>query len=418
MTFASGLILAAAGWLVSGGPGGGADLLHSFTGSPDAEYPSSDLVLDGEGNIYGMSVLGGQFGSGTVYRLSPATTGWQETVLYSFTSGADGGQPYGGVTLDAEGNLYGTAVVGGSGNGGPCVDGGCGVVWKLTKGPGGAWAHSVLHDFSGGDDGYGPGGPVVFDAFGNLYGTTATGGAYGLGVVYQLVPDGSGDWTFHVVHAFKGSEDGGSGSAGRLLVDADQTIYGVATTGGAHGLGTVFRIAHLPNGTWKLTTLYSFQGDPDGVFPYGGLVRDPAGNLYGTTYYGGAEGDGTIYRLAPGKDGGWTETVLWSFTGGDDGAYSIAHLVRASSGTLYGTTSEDGSPGCGCGTVFALSPPVSGPFASKRWHMHVVHQFEGTPDDGAYPYNGLVADPAGHLYGTTVHGGEDDDGVVFEITPP
>jgi len=256
---------------------------------------------------------------------------------------------------------------------------------------------------------------VVFDALGNLYGMTATGGAYGLGLVYQLAPDGAGQWSFHVVHAFKGNEDGGSGSAGRLLVDAGQNIYGVATTGGAHGLGTVFRISPAAGGVWKLTTLYSFQGEPDGVFPYGGLVRDPAGNLYGTTYYGGAHGDGTIFRLSPGKSG-WRETVLWHFTGGDDGAYSIAHLVRDASGTLYGTTSEDGSPGCGCGTVFALSPPKN-PLGNQRWHMTVLHQFEGTPDDGAYPYNGLVADPAGLLYGTTVHGGDDDDGVIFEIVP-
>ncbi len=164
--------------------GGTVEVIHSFGGRSDGEYPSTDLVIDKDGNLYGMTVLGGDIGAGAVFRLSPSKDGWTETVLYSFTSGADGGQPYGGVTLDDEGNLYGTAVVGGTG--GTCVEEGCGVVWMLT-GSGGTWTQSVIHNFTGGDDGYGPGGPVVFDDLGNLYGMTPTGGAYGLGVVYQLV---------------------------------------------------------------------------------------------------------------------------------------------------------------------------------------------------------------------------------------
>src|SRR6185503_13799051 len=189
-------VLALAALLASGAgssttSGGVTEVLYSFTGSPDAEYPSTDLVVDDSGNLYGMTVLGGTFGSGTVFRLSPSPRGWTETVLYSFTSGADGGQPYGGVTLDAQGNVYGTAVVGGSG--GSCVEDGCGVVWKLTR-SGTSWSHSVIHDFSGAD-GFGPGGPVVFDGLGNLYGMTPTGGPYGLGVVYQLAPKPNGSWT-------------------------------------------------------------------------------------------------------------------------------------------------------------------------------------------------------------------------------
>jgi len=392
------------------GPGDATHVVYSFEGSPDAEYPSTDLVVDGSGNLYGMTVLGGAFGSGTVFRLSPSPAGWSETVLYSFRSGADGGQPYGGVTLDAQGNLYGTAVVGGSG--GSCVEDGCGVVWKLTR-SGASWTHSVIHDFNGAD-GFGPGGPVVFDGFGNLYGMTPTGGPFGLGVVYQLTPGAGGSWTSTVIHAFSGRDDGATGSAGRLLVDDAQNIYGVATVGGEHGLGDVFRITPSASGTWTFRTLYSFKGQPDGVFPYGGLVRDSAGTLYGTTYYGGTAGLGTVFRLKE-DPRGWREQVLYSFTGGSDGGFSISHLVLDSAGNLYGTTSEGGSPGCNCGTLFRLSPPQSA-LGKRRWQFTVVHPFEGNPD-GAFAYNGLVADGAGNLYGTTVHGGTDDDGAVYQFTP-
>jgi uncharacterized repeat protein (TIGR03803 family) len=395
-------------------PGDPPDVLYSFEGTPDAEYPSTDLVIDAEGNLYGMTVLGGTFGSGTVFRLSPSKSGsksgWTETVLYSFTSGPDGGQPYGGVTLDDAGNLYGTAVVGGSG--GSCVEDGCGVVWKLTR-SGATYTQSVIHDFSGAD-GFGPGGPVVLDRAGNLYGMTPTGGTYGFGVVYQLTPRDGGGWTYTLLHAFSGRDDGATGSAGRLLVDDAQNVYGVATVGGAYGVGNVFRLSQDATGVWKQTVLYSVQGQPDGVFPYGGLVRDGAGNFYGTTYYGGALGLGTVYKLSQ-KGGAWRERVLYSFTGGSDGGFSISHLVLDSAGNLYGTTSEGGSAGCGCGTIFELSPPATA-LGKRRWQLNVLHRFEGSPD-GGFAYNGLVADGKGNLYGTTVHGGDDDDGAVYVLTP-
>jgi uncharacterized repeat protein (TIGR03803 family) len=418
----AGAAIALAGVLASGagpgtGSGGGIEVLHSFTGNPDGEYPSTDLVLDEAGNLYGMAVLGGTYGSGAVFRLSPSKAGWNETVLYSFTSGLDGGQPYGGVTLDAEGNLYGTAVVGGTyGN---CPEDGCGVVWKLTRSPGDAWTHSVIHDFDA-VDGSGAGGPVVFDQLGNLYGMTPTGGPFGLGVVYQLAPKGPGAaWHYTMIHAFTGGDDGATGSAGRLLVDEQQNVYGVATVGGEHGVGTVFRISPSPGQGWTFTTLYSFQGEPDGVFPYGGLVRDANGRFYGTTYYGGEHGDGTVFRLSQ-RAAGWREEVLYSFTGEEDGAYPISHLVLGPNGSLYGTTSEDGAPGCSCGTLFQLSPPTSPLHAlgKQSWTLQPLHAFEGAPDDGSYAYNGLVADAAGNLYGATVHGGEDDDGSVYRFTPP
>jgi len=385
---------------------GPTEVIHYFSEDDgDGGYPASDLVMDAEGNVYGTTVLGGAVGSGTVFKLTPSGGGWTETVLYSFTGGADGGQPYNGVTLDAQGNLYGTAVVGGSG--GSCEDG-CGVVYKLTN-DGGGWSQSVLYNFTGGDDGSGPGAGLTFDDAGNLYGMTPTGGAFGLGVIYQLKPGPNDTWSFKVVHAFTGGNDGATGSAGRMLLDGN-SFYGAATVGGANGKGVVFKLSPARDGKWTLRPLYAFKGQPDGGLPYGALVRDAAGRLYGTTYYDGANGLGAVYQLTPGPNGDWKEKVIYSFKGGTDGSNPISHLVQAQSGDFYGTTSEGGSPGCNCGTIFKLSA------TDGRWTETVAYSFRGMAD-GGYAYNGMVTDGAGTFYGTTVRGGIDDDGVVFRFIP-
>jgi uncharacterized repeat protein (TIGR03803 family) len=383
---------------------GKAEVIHSF-GDGDGEYPASDLVLDGAGSIYGTTVQGGDWNSGTVFQMTPSGDGWTERVLYSFTSGADGAQPYNGVTLDAQGNLYGTAVTGGTGM---ACEGGCGVVYKLSH-SGGSWTQSVLYNFTGGDDGSGPGAGLTFDGAGNLYGMTPTGGAHGLGVIYQLKPGPNDTWQFGVIHTFTGGRDGATGSAGRLLLD-DGTLYGVATVGGAHGKGTAFKLTQK-NGSWKLKTIYSFKGEPGAGLPYGALIRDAAGHLYGTSYYEGWYGYGAVYRLSRGSGDEWKERVLYSFRNGPDGGYPIGHLNFDASGNLYGTTSEGGAPGCSCGTIFKLTPAGDG-----EWQQSVVHGFRGAPD-GAYAYNGMVAGAAGTFYGSTVIGGADDDGVVYAFKP-
>src|SRR5207302_11117113 len=178
------------------------DVIFSFS-EDDGEYADTDLETDDAGNIYGTTVLGGDFASGTVFKLSPTLNGWVQTVLYSFTSGADGGEPYKGVTLDREGNLYGTAVAGGSGS----CEGGCGVVYKLTN-CGGSWIQTVIHAFTGGDDGSGAGARVILDRSGNVYGMAPTGGAYGLGTIYKIHQVQGGAWTLKVIHAFTGGADG------------------------------------------------------------------------------------------------------------------------------------------------------------------------------------------------------------------
>ena len=394
-------LLAGVAWAVSS-----TQIIYSFAGDEDGEYTDSDLVLDNAGNIYGTTVLGGDFGTGSVFEVSPSGNTWTHTVLYSFTGQADGGQPYKGVTLDAQGNLYGTAVVGG--HFGACPEDGCGVVYKLAN-SGGVWTQTVIHYFNG-NDGYGPGSGLTFDAAGNLYGMTPTGGPNAAGVIYQLTPQPDGSWKLHVIHAFTGGNDGASASAGRLLIDASGNIFGVATAGGANGAGTAFRLTHAQNGRWNFTVLYAFKGQPDAGFPYGALSADAAGNLYGTTYYDGANDLGSVYQLSPGPGGKWRERVLYSFKGGTDGSSSISNLVIDNKGALYGTTSEGGA-GCSCGTIFRVAKDVNG-----NWKESIAYRFQGAPDAG-FAYNGMIGDGAGNYYGATVHGGVSNEGAIYKFIP-
>lgn len=384
-------------------------VIYSFAGGRDGEYADTDLVMDTAGSLYGSTVQGGAFSSGTVFQLSPAGTGWTHNVLYSFTGGADGGEPYKGVTLGPQGNLYGTAGVGGLYTG-PCIDTGCGVVFKLTN-SGGVWTQRVIHSFTGGNDGYGPGAGVTVDAHGKVYGTTPTGGANGFGIVYELKPDGNGQWTETAIHTFAGGTDGIGGSAGRLALDSSGNVYGLCTTGGANGAGVVFELTPNPSGEWTETILYTFKDAPSSGFPYGALVADAKGNLYGTTYYAGKNDLGTVYRLSQ-RNGVWTQAWMYSFKGGTAGSSPISTLAADAAGNLYGTTSEGGAAACGCGAVFKLTlSDAAAPVYS------VVYRFKGPPD-GAFVYNGMVADSSGTvLYGATVHGGTFNEGALYRFTP-
>ena len=379
-------------------------VLYAFAGGNDGEYLDTDLVIDSAGNLYGSTVQGGTHSSGTVFELSPSGSGWTHTVLYSFTGGADGGEPYKGVTLDTHGNIYGTAVTGG---GGSC-EGGCGVIFKLTK-SNGTWTQTVIHQFTGGSDGYGPGTGVTFDKLGNLYGMTPTGGTpYGVGVIFQMQPQSNGTWNFNVIHTFTGGSDGANASAGRLIFDQAGNLYGVTTVGGANGKGVVFEMTQA-NGAWTLTPLYAFKDQPDGALPYGGVIFDKAGNLYGTTYYAGIHDWGTVYKLTHAK-GSWKETVVYSFKGTSDGGAPISTLVSDSAGNLYGTTSAGGT-NCDCGEIFKLSPNPNG-----TWTESIPYRFPGSPGAG-FSYNGMVADTAGNFYGATTHGGSTNDGTIYKFTP-
>ncbi len=379
-------------------------VVFSFSGGPDGGDPAGEIVFDHAGNAYGTTVVGGSFSCGTVFQLTPVAGGFQETVLYNFSCGFDGKNPYGGVTLDSSGNLYGTTVAGGSG--GICAGDGCGTVYELTK-SGSTWTESVLYNFTGGDDGFGPGGGLVFDKFGNLYGTTPDGGSGFNGVVYQLVPAGNGQWTQNVLHAFTGGSDGGVGSLGRLLLDSSGNLYGVTELGGAQQAGTAYRLSKS-NGQVTFTTLYAFQGQPDAGSPYGGFALGPDGNLYGTTYFGGTSGNGTIFRLEP--QHGFKETVVYSFNGGSDGASPTSTPAFDSHHNLYVTTSAGGNPSCDCGAVIEVSPSPGGVKET------VLHGFLST-FDGGNPYYGLNPDAAGNLFSTTATAGVKGDGIIFSFTP-
>lgn len=381
-------------------------VLYSFSGGSDGGDPASALTSDGSGNLYGTTVVGGA-GYGTVFELSPASNGrWKETVLYSFSGGSDGKNPYGGVIFDSAGkNLYGTTVAGGTG--GVCVGDGCGVVFELTP-SGSTWNESVIHNFKDSNDGNLPGGALVFDKAGNLYGTTPDGGTHQLGTVYTLTLGKNGQWKEKVIHNFTGGRDGAVGSLGSLLTDGAGNVYGVSELGGSHGAGTAFAMS-MSGGKWKLNTLYGFRGQPNAGFPYGGLIFDKAGNLYGTTGYGGKNGLGSVFKLTN-VNGKWRESRLYSFKGGKDGSLTTTTLVFDASGNLYGTTSMGGDTGCDCGTVFKLTP------VGSKWKESVVHRFHSVPD-GANPSYGLMLDGSGNLYGTTATGGIDNQGSIFEITP-
>jgi len=402
MALASTLALTVASWAADT-----EKVVYSFTGGNDGGKPAAQLVFDGAGNMYGTSVVGGLYGCGTVFELSLSGDQWQETVLYNFDCFATGKNPYGGVIFDSAGNLYGTTVAGGSG--GVCSGDGCGVVYELTK-SGDTWNETVLYNFTGGDDGFGPGAALVFDKAGNLYGTTPDGGAYAEGVVYQLAPNQQ-QWDFTVIHAFTGGDDGAVGSLGPLLLESTGSLAGVTELGGKYGVGVAFRLSPAGN-TWNYTVLYPFQGLPDAGFPYGGLIADARGRLYGTSYFGGTSGLGTIFEVGAGATvlKPWTESVLYSFQGDTDASFPTSTLVFDAAGNLYGTSSTGGKPSCDCGTIFKLAPSPSG------WDESVLHVF-GVSGDGAYPNYGLTSDGMGNYFGVTPLGGAYGQGVVFQITP-
>lgn len=378
--------------------------VYSFAGGFDGSDPASPLIFDSAGNAYGTTAAGGDSDLGTIFMITPSG---EEQVLYSFEGGGDGSDPHGGVILDAAGNLYGTAVAGGFG--GICAGDGCGVVFELQN-SGGNWSLITLYNFTGLDDGFGPGSPLIFDSAGNLYGTAPDGGAHSAGVVFKLFPM-NGGWVLKVIHAFTGGKDGAVGSLGALLLDAAGNLYGTTELGGGPaGTGSVYRLSPNGHGAFKSTVLYDFQGMPDGANSYGGLISDAAGNLYGTTYFGGASGMGTVFQLTPGPNGTWQENILYNFQGGTDGSFPTTTLLFDSAFTLYGTTSTGGRPSCDCGTVFSLK------LSRGHWKEKLLHHF-GVGRDGSYPIYGLTFDAAGNLYGTTPVGGANGQGLVFQVAP-
>lgn len=411
-------------------PPPGESVLYSFQGIEHAVYPNPNgLIADGAGNWYGTTYLGGTgqcrsggivMGCGTVFELSPQSGGgWTETVLYSFQGAPDGSNPASKLVFDQSGNLYGTTMYGGS-----CKfdSAGCGIVFQLSPQAGGGWTESIILNFVA-KYGSNPYGTLTFDAAGNLYGTTEFGGM-GVGVVFELSPQSGDGWAETVLHIFENDHSDGDFPESSVTFDAAGNLYGTTNTGGTgacspRGCGAVFELSPQSGGGWSETILHSFQtGGEDGLYPLGGLVIDASGNLYGTTSFGGGvgcksnQGCGTAFELSP-QSGSWTETLLHRF-GGTDGEEPSGYLVFGASGDLFGATAGNGAGNYG--NVFELRQGSGG------WSTRIVYTFHPAGHNAITPsYAGLTLDAAGNLYGTTFSGGTGSGcqhgcGTAYEIT--
>jgi len=365
-------------------------VLNSFTGTPDGASPTSRLTLH-NGNLYGTTKTGGAYGNGSVFQLSPSGNGkWAETLLYSFCPAApsctDGQNPtYSYVTFDSNGNMYGTAYAGGtSGNG---------VVFELSP-SGDTWTETVLYSFANSPDGANPINGLIMDSAGNLYGTTYAGGAAGgNGTVFEMSQSG-GVWTEQPLFAINSN---GSG----LTMDSTGNIYGTT-------FSSAFELVSNGKGGFNFATLFSFNpanAKTQGSNPMGTLAFDSAGNLWGTTVSGGANGYGVLYKLVKGSKG-WSQSVLGSFSA-HAGENPYAGVVFDNAGNIFGTTSYAGF--YGGGTVYELVK------SGKTYAPRIVFSFNG--EDGGEPLASLIVDSAGYLYGTTVIGGTAGNGTVFEVNP-
>jgi uncharacterized repeat protein (TIGR03803 family) len=358
-------------------------VLYSFGAPPDAEFSTASLVRDKSGNLYGTTIFGGSFGNGAVFRVDASGN---ETVLYVFTGGTDGGLPFAGLIRDSQGNLYGTTTQGGDLT---CVAPiGCGTVFKVDS----SGHETVLYRFKNGADGEYPYAGLYRDGTGNLYGTTVNGGSSAnYGTVYKVTRPGQET----VLYRFKGKKDGAF-PFGALIADSTGRLYGTTTQFGSSGGGSVFRL----NSSGQIATVGNLQPS-SGESPTAGVTRDGAGNLYVTATFGGTYGAGSVIKISPsGK-----QTTLYSFTNGSDGGTPYAAVIRDSAGSLYGTTFFGGIGGFG--TVFKLD---------AENNFTVLYTFTGG-EDGGNPWGGLTMDANGTLYGTNSVGGVSGNGVVYKVTP-
>jgi uncharacterized repeat protein (TIGR03803 family) len=394
-------------------PGAGPLLttLYRFTGQAGA-YPEARVIFGSNGSLYGTTIQGGVAGRGTIFQLSPPTgqgKPWTSTALYSFGSPSTApGTPNGGLVFDTSGALYGVTANGGAS--------GKGAVYQLNPPQtGGKWTEAMLYSFTGQPDGATPVGDLTFGQNGALYGATTGGGSAGQGTIFELAPPSApgGVWTENIVYSFAGGSGDGAVPQAGLLAASNGTLYGTTYSGGVANMGVVFSLVppSAPGGTWTENILYTFQGGTDGANPWAALVMNKQGALFGTTYMGGTPNMGTVFELAPpsASGGAWTETLLYTFQGGNhDGAYPQAKVVFGNKGrTLYGTTGGGGIDLLG--TVFKLAP------AGSVWTETVLYQFQFS--DGSLPVAGLAVNASGVLFGTTENGGTPERGTVFRLVP-
>jgi uncharacterized repeat protein (TIGR03803 family) len=350
-------------------------------------FPGAPLVMDGQGRLYGTTEGGGH---GTIFELKPpkvAGDAWIETLVHTFAGApGDGSSPHAGLIMDSGHNFYGTTLEGGTNDEG--------TVFEITS----TGKEKLLYSFKGsGGDGFLPYASLVRGSNGSLYGATSRGGASDSGEVFEITSAG----VYSIIYSFRDNPDGADPVAS-LIIDSAGNLYGTTESGGTRGTGTVFELTPQPGGTWTEKVLHSFTGTPDGMTPVSSLVSDSAGNLYGTTEYGGKNRFGTIFE--------WTSAgleILYSFKGGaTDGNFPQAGLLRDRKGNFYGTTGVAGGSG-NDGTVFDLTSALT---------EKVLHIFTSSPD-GYGPQAPVIMDSKHNLYGTTFEGGLHNGGTVFELVP-
>jgi uncharacterized repeat protein (TIGR03803 family) len=436
-------VVAAAAIMTATAPAQTEKVLYSFQNNDrDGYNPYTGVIFDAAGNLYGTTGDGGsnhncvpEAGCGTVFALTKNTSGgWTEETLHQFNdNGKDGFFPEGGLTFDAAGNLYGTTVQGGSYQ---FASGPGGTSFELSPTAGGGWTEKILHSFGKAPDGAGPEGGLVLDNAGNLYGTTFGGGTWLIGAnggtVFELSPKAGGGWSEKILHHFGSGDRDGFGPTGHLTIDAAGNLYGTTVATNEPGYcpykdncGVVFELSPQADGTWTETILHTFQNNgTDGVEPYGGVILDAEGNLYGTTAYGGPNTDcqgyscGTVFELSPQPDGAWRETILHAFSdNGTDGYFpALEKLLMDGAGNLYGTTLQGGTGQSGI--LYKLAPQADG-----NWTETTVREFGqvGFFADGFGAEGTLIMDASGNIYGTALGGGFNECvngcGLVFEITP-
>jgi uncharacterized repeat protein (TIGR03803 family) len=386
-------------------------VLHNFAAfgsTNDGSIPYGPLVLDAKGNVYGVTIDGGNgcdadYGCGTAFELSPLRNGnWRETILHEFAS--TDGSPWSALIFDATGNLYGTAMGGVSGSG----------AYELSPGSEG-WIFSVLYA-----DGAGPG--LLMDNLRNLYGAIGPGDYFGLGAIGELSPGSSG-WTYTQLYSFTCDPTCGNGynPPAPPIWDGRGNLWGTMTMGGTgqpacisgEGCGVIFAMTPNGDGTWSYHVMHLFAASIyDGQRPYGSLVMDSAGNFYGSTWLGGRYNNGTIFKFSH-ASGKWKETILYDFPNCHVGCQADGTLAMYGAGNLYGTADGgmNSCDGLACGVVFKLAPQTNG-----TWRYSMLYNFNIT-SGGVSPFYGVILDSRGNLYGVTSSFGKYGGGTAFEITP-
>jgi uncharacterized repeat protein (TIGR03803 family) len=404
MTKKTAVLLAIFVLVATGAWAGTETVIWNFGGiSADGSSPFNDLATDGAGNLYGETILGGTYGVGVVFKLSPnGHGGYDETLLYEFSGGSDGSNPYGALVFDGQGNLYGTTYGGGAY--------GYGAVFELL--PNGTFLEeTVIYSFGGtGSDGSTPLAGVVFDGQGNLYGTTSAGGTYGNGTVFELSPSG-GSWTETILHSFNSVD--GCLPYGPVMVNAAGNLFGTTSACGTYNGGTAFKLVRTPAG-WEEGVLHNFGAPGDGGGPTGvKLISDGSGNLYGTTPRARTD-FGEVWELVYSQaTKTYSYEILHAFNVPGDGSEVRSGVAMDRLGNLYGVTRFGGAYSITGGTVYRLTRSGNG------WNYGIDYSFTGGTDGGEPAGNLLIHNM--HIYGMTTQGGTYGGGfglgVVFEVTP-